>query len=177
MESGTNLKQAPDSTALHPGYGSSCKAMKKAVVLLSGGLDSITTLELAKEQGYECYALSLDYGQRHNAELVAASRLAKTAGVAHKVIQLGLGDVGGSALTDADIEVWIGGTMVASYTLTPGESVREFYAGINEGPVQVVSTNGKTITAAMRTIYNPGGAGKISFSEIMGLPVEQLRES
>ena len=79
--------------------------MKKAVVLLSGGLDSITTLELAKEQGYECYALSLDYGQRHNAELVAASRLAKAVGVVHKVIQLGLGDVGGSALTDADIEV------------------------------------------------------------------------
>jgi 7-cyano-7-deazaguanine synthase len=79
--------------------------MPKAVVLLSGGLDSITTLALAREQGYECYALSLDYGQRHNAELVAANRLAKAAGVTHKMIQLGLGDVGGSALTDAAIDV------------------------------------------------------------------------
>jgi 7-cyano-7-deazaguanine synthase len=79
--------------------------MPKAVVLLSGGLDSITTLALAREQGYECYALSLDYGQRHNAELVAANRLAKAAGVTHKLIQLGLGDVGGSALTDAAIDV------------------------------------------------------------------------
>jgi len=79
--------------------------MPKAVVLLSGGLDSITTLALAREQGYECYALSLNYGQRHNAELVAANRLAKAAGIEHKLIQLGLGDVGGSALTDADIKV------------------------------------------------------------------------
>jgi 7-cyano-7-deazaguanine synthase len=79
--------------------------MPKAVVLLSGGLDSITTLALAREQGYECYALSLNYGQRHTAELVAANRLAKAAGVTHKMIQLGLGDVGGSALTDAAIDV------------------------------------------------------------------------
>ena len=80
--------------------------MKKAVVLLSGGLDSITALALAQEQGFECYALSLDYGQRHNAELAAAQRLAAAACVTeHKIIQLGLGDVGGSALTDNAIEV------------------------------------------------------------------------
>ncbi len=80
--------------------------MKKAVVLLSGGLDSITTLALAQEQGFDCYALSLNYGQRHTAELAAAQRLADTAGVReHKVIQLGLGDVGGSALTDNAIDV------------------------------------------------------------------------
>ena len=80
--------------------------MPKAVVLLSGGLDSITALALAQEQGFECYALSLDYGQRHNAELAAAQRLAEMAGVReHKVIQLGLGDVGGSALTDNAIDV------------------------------------------------------------------------
>ena len=80
--------------------------MPKAVVLLSGGLDSITALALAQEQGFECYALSLDYGQRHNAELFAAQRLAEAAGVhEHKVIQLGLGDVGGSALTDDAIDV------------------------------------------------------------------------
>ena len=80
--------------------------MPKAVVLLSGGLDSITALALAQEQGFECYALSLDYGQRHNAELAAAQRLGKAAGVhEHKVIRLGLGDVGGSALTDDAIDV------------------------------------------------------------------------
>jgi 7-cyano-7-deazaguanine synthase len=80
--------------------------MKKAVVLLSGGLDSITALALAQEQGFACYALSLDYGQRHNAELDAARRLAECAAVVeHKVISLGLGDVGGSALTDENIAV------------------------------------------------------------------------
>ncbi len=80
--------------------------MPKAVVLLSGGLDSITALALAQEQGFDCYALSLDYGQRHNAELAAAQRLAEAAGVnEHKVIRLGLGDVGGSALTDDAIDV------------------------------------------------------------------------
>ena len=80
--------------------------MPKAVVLLSGGLDSITALALAQEQGFDCYALSLDYGQRHNAELAAAQRLAEAADVhEHKVIRLGLGDVGGSALTDDTIDV------------------------------------------------------------------------
>lgn len=79
---------------------------KKAVVLLSGGLDSITTLVLAQEQGFDCYALSLDYGQRQIAELNAAKRLAQATGVhAHKVIKLGLGDFGGSALTDDAIAV------------------------------------------------------------------------
>ena len=80
--------------------------MPKAVVLLSGGLDSVTTLALAREQGFDCYALSLDYGQRHTAELAAARRLAAAANVrAHKVIHIGLDAVGGSALTDASIAV------------------------------------------------------------------------
>ena len=80
--------------------------MSKAVVLLSGGLDSVTTLALAREQGFDCYALSLDYGQRHKAELAAARRLAAAANVKqHKVISIGLDAVGGSALTDASIAV------------------------------------------------------------------------
>jgi len=80
--------------------------MPKAVVLLSGGLDSATTLALAREQGFDCHALSLDYGQRHDAELAAARRLAQAAGVReHKVIRIDLGAVGGSALTDAAIAV------------------------------------------------------------------------
>ena len=61
--------------------------LKKAIVLLSGGLDSITVLALAKQQGFQCYALSFDYGQRHNAELIAAAQIAKTYHVEeHKII-------------------------------------------------------------------------------------------
>lgn len=77
-----------------------------AVILLSGGLDSATVLAIAQDAGYACHALSLDYGQRHNAELDAAARLAQSLGaVEHRVIRLGLGDIGGSALTDASIAV------------------------------------------------------------------------
>lgn len=80
--------------------------MKPAVILLSGGLDSATVLAIAQDAGYACYALSLDYGQRHNAELEAAARVARTLGaVEHRVIKLGLGDIGGSALTDSAIAV------------------------------------------------------------------------
>lgn len=79
---------------------------KAAVILLSGGLDSITVLALAKQQGYDCYAISFDYGQRHNAELAAAKAIAEHYQViAHKVIKLGLDSIGGSALTDQAIEV------------------------------------------------------------------------
>ena len=79
---------------------------KKAIILLSGGLDSITVLALAKQQGYSCYALSFDYGQRHNAELIAAAQIAKDYQVNdHKIIKLGLGSIGGSALTDENIAV------------------------------------------------------------------------
>ncbi|HSJ48696.1 MAG TPA: 7-cyano-7-deazaguanine synthase QueC [Gammaproteobacteria bacterium] len=78
----------------------------KAVILLSGGLDSATCLALAREQGYDCHALSLDYGQRHSAELAAARRVAQSLGVReHKVIRLDLGGIGGSALTDSAIDV------------------------------------------------------------------------
>ena len=80
--------------------------MKKAVVLVSGGLDSATTLALAQEEGYMCYALSFDYGQRHRCELVAAKKVAQAAGVVEqKVITLNLNDIGGSALTDTSIPV------------------------------------------------------------------------
>ncbi len=79
--------------------------MKKAVILLSGGLDSVTTLALAQEQGFDCHALSLAYGQRHNAELQAAKRIAAAYGVEHKVIPIALDAIGGSALTDAAIAV------------------------------------------------------------------------
>ncbi len=78
----------------------------KAVVLVSGGLDSTTVLAMAIEQGYQCYTLSFDYGQRHHSELVAAERLSKSLGaIEHKVVQLDLGAIGGSALTDVTIDL------------------------------------------------------------------------
>lgn len=80
--------------------------MKKAVVLLSGGLDSATVLAIANSQGYECYCLSLDYHQRHVAELKAADNVAKKLGaVMHRTAQLDLSMFGGSALTDEHIKV------------------------------------------------------------------------
>jgi len=79
---------------------------KKAIVLLSGGLDSITVLALAKQQGFTCYALSFDYGQKHNAELIAAAQIASDYQVVeHKIIKLGFGSIVGSALTDENIAV------------------------------------------------------------------------
>ena len=80
--------------------------MKKAVVLVSGGLDSATVLAIAKAAGYGCYAVSFDYGQRHSAELNAARQVAASAGVAeHRVVSIDLSQFGGSALTDENIEV------------------------------------------------------------------------
>ena len=77
-----------------------------AVVLLSGGLDSATTLAIARSQGYICYCLSLDYGQRHRVELVAAAEIAQSLGAAeHRVMQIDLAAFGGSALTDARLAI------------------------------------------------------------------------
>jgi 7-cyano-7-deazaguanine synthase len=79
---------------------------RKAIVLLSGGLDSATCLALAVQQGCDCYALSFDYGQRHIAELEAARRVAQHVGVReHKIIKLDLGGLGGSALTDNSLPI------------------------------------------------------------------------
>jgi len=81
-----------------------------AVVLLSGGLDSATTLAIARAEGHDCHCLSIDYGQRHRSELAAAARVAKALGAkAHKVVRIDLGAVGGSALTDPAIAVPVSG--------------------------------------------------------------------
>ena len=78
----------------------------RAVVLVSGGLDSATALALARRQGLECYALSVAYGQRHEAELAAAARVASALGACeHRVMQVDLAGIGGSALTDPSIAV------------------------------------------------------------------------
>jgi 7-cyano-7-deazaguanine synthase len=80
--------------------------MTRAVVLLSGGLDSATTLAIARQRGFECHALSFAYGQKHDAELAAAGRVARQLGAAeHREIEIPIGQLGGSALTDARIAV------------------------------------------------------------------------
>lgn len=82
------------------------KVNKKAVVLLSGGLDSATCLAIAKSEGYDCYAMSFNYGQCHKAELLAAERIADVMGAkAFKIIGIDMDGIGGSALTDASIAV------------------------------------------------------------------------
>jgi len=79
---------------------------KPAVILLSGGLDSATALAMAREQGFECYALSVEYGQRHSAELDAARRVARAGGAReHRIMHVDLAGIGGSALTDHTIAV------------------------------------------------------------------------
>ncbi len=81
-------------------------ADKKVVVLLSGGLDSATTLAIARAEGFECYALTFRYGQRHQREIEAAKKIADFLGAAeHRIIDIDLADFGGSALTDSSIEV------------------------------------------------------------------------
>jgi len=80
--------------------------MTRAVVLLSGGLDSATVLADARASGYECYALTVDYGQRHDAEIDAAKRLAESIGaLEHRIVRIDYCHFGGSALTDSSIDV------------------------------------------------------------------------
>ena len=81
-------------------------ADKRAVILLSGGLDSATTLAIARSEGFECYALTFRYGQRHKREIEAAKKIANFLGTAeHRIIDIDLAAFGGSALTDSTIEV------------------------------------------------------------------------
>jgi len=82
------------------------KSIKKAVVLLSGGLDSTTVLAISQSQGYECYALSFDYGQKQKSELNSAAMVASQfEATEHRVMKISLSDIGGSALTDDNIDV------------------------------------------------------------------------
>lgn len=101
---------------------------KQAIVLLSGGLDSATTLALARQDGFDCYALSFLYGQRHQRETEAARQVAASLGVrAHRIVQIDLAAFGGSALTDATIEVpkdreMIGGSAAIPLTYVPARN-------------------------------------------------------
>jgi 7-cyano-7-deazaguanine synthase len=93
----------------------------KAVILLSGGLDSATVLAIARDEGFDCHALAVDYGQRHRSELAAAQRVAAAAGAPLKVLPLDLRAIGGSALTD-DIAVPEGGTEGIPVTYVPARN-------------------------------------------------------
>lgn len=96
---------------------------KKAIILLSGGMDSTTLLALAQSQGYECYALSFRYGQRHSTELQAATEIAKQANVIrHEIIDLDLSRFGGSALTDHSIDVPSAGSTGVPVTYVPARN-------------------------------------------------------
>jgi 7-cyano-7-deazaguanine synthase len=95
----------------------------RAVVLVSGGLDSATTLALAREAGRECHAISFDYGQRHRVELEAAARVARAQGaIEHRLMALGLGGIGGSALTDPSIAVPEAATTGIPVTYVPARN-------------------------------------------------------
>lgn len=125
------------------------EAARPAVILLSGGLDSATCLAIAKSQGFAPYCLSFDYGQRHNAELKAAARVAQALGaVEHRVVRIDLATFGGSALTDASIEVPTDGatdggipvtyvparnTILLSYALAWAEVLKgdDIFIGVN----------------------------------------------
>lgn len=97
--------------------------MSKAVVLLSGGLDSATTLAIARSAGHTCHCLSLDYGQRHRAELAAAERVVRALGAAeHKTLRLDLSAFGGSALTDTGIAVPTAPTAGIPVTYVPARN-------------------------------------------------------
>lgn len=98
------------------------KVSLKAVVLLSGGLDSSTVLAIAKGRGYQCHAVSFDYGQRHSAELKAAKRIADLHSIPHQLIKFDLGGMGGSALTDSEIDVPISPTKGIPVTYVPARN-------------------------------------------------------
>ena len=96
---------------------------RRAVVLLSGGLDSATTLAIARSQGFECFALSVHYGQRHSAELDAAARVAASLGASeHRVMRVDLAGIGGSALTDPSIAVPEQGSAGIPVTYVPARN-------------------------------------------------------
>lgn len=119
----------------------------RAVILLSGGLDSATVLALARKAGHECHALSVAYGQRHQAELAAAARVASALGAReHRVMHVDLGRIGGSALTDRSIDVPVSGGEGIPVTYVPARNTimlslamawaevldaREIHVGVN----------------------------------------------
>ena len=113
---------------------------KKAVILVSGGLDSTTVVAIAKSQGYDCYTLSFDYGQRHRSELVAAQKISELMTVhVHKVVKLDLGSIGGSALTDSSIAIPESETTGIPVTYVPARNT--VFLSIALGWAEVLGAN------------------------------------
>ena len=113
---------------------------KKAVILVSGGLDSTTVVAMAKSQGYDCYTLSFDYGQRHRSELVAAQKISELMTVhAHKAVKLDLGSIGGSALTDSSIAIPESETTGIPVTYVPARNT--VFLSIALGWAEVLGAN------------------------------------
>ena len=121
--------------------------MARAVVLVSGGLDSATVLAIARDEGWRCHALSVDYGQRHRAELDAAAQVARALGAEeHRVARVDLGLFGGSALTDAAIDVPTAPTAGIPVTYVPARntiflSLALAYAEVVEGDAVFIGAN------------------------------------
>ncbi|WP_211365843.1 7-cyano-7-deazaguanine synthase QueC [Litorivicinus lipolyticus] len=115
---------------------------KKAVILLSGGLDSATVLAMAQADGYDCYTLGFDYGQRHDSELRAALRVVAAQGThEHKVIRLNLDAIGGSALTDGDIQVPEEATSDGEIPVTYVPARNTVFLSIALGYAEVIGAN------------------------------------
>lgn len=115
---------------------------EKAVVLLSGGLDSATVLAIATHQGYECHALSFDYGQRHDVELQSAKVLAQQFKVAsHRIMQMNMQAIGGSALTDCGIDVPVGGVEKDTIPVTYVPARNTIFLSYALGLAEVLACN------------------------------------
>lgn len=113
---------------------------QRAVVLVSGGLDSATVLAMAKAQGYDCYALSMDYGQRHRIELDRAQKVAQSNGaIEHRVVRIDIGNFGGSALTDQDIDVPTQETADIPITYVPARNT--VFLSVALGWAEVLNAN------------------------------------
>lgn len=154
-------------------------ASHRAVVLVSGGLDSATTLAIAREQGFECYALSVDYGQRHAAELDAAMRVAGALGAReHRIMRVDLAGIGGSALTDTSVAVPESATEGIPVTYVPARntillSLALAWAEVLKAEAIFVGVNAVDYSVSGETriwVRCSKGACLMPISEVWGLP-------
>ena len=154
-------------------------ASHRAVVLVSGGLDSATTLAIAREQGFECFALSVDYGQRHSAELDAAMRVAESLGAReHRIMRLDLAGIGGSALTDTSIAVPESATAGIPVTYVPARntvllSLALAWAEVLEAEAIFIGVNAVDYSVSGETrvwIRSNGSVRLLPISKVCGLP-------
>lgn len=161
-------------------------ASHRAVVLVSGGLDSATTLALARSQGFECFALSVDYGQRHSAELDAAMRVAAALGAReHRIMRIDLAGIGGSALTDNSIAVPEGVTAGIPVTYVPARntillSLALAWAEVLQADAVFVGVNAVDYSVSGDTrvwIRSSQGATLMPISRVCALPASMKLET